>query len=318
MHVVIAETMDESALTLLEGVATYHYEPGLHAKTELLKTALGGADVLVVRNQTQVNADLLEQADRLKLVGRLGVGLDNLDMAVLRERGIMVSWAVGSNAVSVAEYVMGVMLEFSKRFAETSARLHAGAWDRQAAIGGELYAKTLGIIGLGDIGSRLALRARAFGMQVVAYDPLVHDNTLAVQDLSVQLLSLDELLTCADFVSLHVPLLPATRGLMSAERLAQLKPSAVLINTARGGLVDEQALAEALRAGSLAGAALDVRETEPPTTPDPLQGSPNLILTPHVAGVTRESNRRTSFQVMQDVVRVLRGQPPLCKAPGSA
>ena len=315
--IVVSERLLESALEPHRNTFNIHYDPSLFQKRDELKMLLTNASALIVRNQTQVDADLIAEASNLKVVGRLGVGLDNLDMPALKERGVAVTWGPGTNAVSVAEYVLGAMLELSRRFCQVSAELHGGAWNRQAAIGTELYGKTLGIVGLGDIGSRLARRAHAFGMNVIAHDPVVHENAFAPQEYGVGLLELSEVLQ-SDFISLHAPLLPSTRHLINAETLGQMKPSAYLINTARGGLVDEHALANGLRSGKLAGAALDVRESEPPGEDDPLRGLDNIILTPHVAGVTRESNARVSFHVVEDVVRVLNGNAPLSRAPGSA
>ncbi len=311
MRIVVSEMIHEQALSLLQREAEIHYDPSLHAHRGRLAKALHQSDALIVRNQTRVDLALLEHAHQLKVVGRVGVGLDNLDLACLREKGIAVTWAPGTNAVSVAEYVMGAMLELSRRFAETSRRLHAGAWDRQAAIGRELCGKTLGIVGLGDIGARLARRAGAFGMRLIASDPVAHGSSYAVQEYDVELTELDALLKEADFVSLHLPLLPSTRGLIGPEALAKMPSHAFLINTARGGLVDESALAEALRERRIAGAAIDVRESEPPDESDPLRGLPNVILTPHIAGVTHESNYRASLHVARDVLRVLAGEAPL-------
>ncbi len=316
-RVVVSERIFEDALTDFGARADIHYNPNLYARRDELKALLNEADALIVRNQTRVDDDLVQDASHLEVVGRLGVGLDNLALPVLGARGVRVIWAPGANAVSVAEYVMGAMLELSRRYASISADLHGGRWDREAAIGSELRGKHLGVVGLGDIGSRLARRARAFGMTVVAHDPVMHANSFAAQELDVHLLGLEPLLQSADFVSLHAPLTPGNRHLLNAQTLSLMKPSAYLVNTARGGLVDERALSAALRQGRLAGAALDVRETEPPGPDDPLRGLANVILTPHVAGVTEESDRRVSFHVVQDVMRVLSGAEPLSPAPGS-
>lgn len=309
--IVVSEYVDPGALELLRAHHPVHYDPELYRHPGRLAKALLEAEALIVRNQTQVNLALLTHAPKLKVVGRVGVGLDNLDLALLRERGILVTWAPGTNAISVAEYVLGVMLEASRRFAAISGRLHQGEWDRQAAIGRELYGKVLGIVGLGDIGGRLAKRALALGMRVLATDPVIHDSTFAVQEYQVGRTDLATLLRESDFVSLHAPLLPSTRHLINAETLALMKPGAYLINTARGGLIDEAALAEALKQGKLAGAALDVRQHEPPGENDPLRGLPNVLLTPHIAGVTVEANQRASLHIAQDILRVLSGERPL-------
>ena len=315
--IVVSEYIHEDALVGLEPLGL-HYDPKLFGDRAALRELLYGADALIVRNQTRVDGALVENASNLKVVGRVGVGLDNLELPVLRERGVTVTWAPGTNAVSVAEYVLGVMLTFSRAFTRVSAELHGGLWDRQSAIGSELYDKTLGIVGLGDIGSRLAKRAGAFGMRVLASDPVVHESSFAVQEYGVELVDLENLLERADFVSLHAPLLPSTENMIDSRALARMKPTAFLINTARGGLVDEGALADALRNGRLAGAALDVRVKEPPGETDPLRGLDNVILTPHIAGVTEESNRRASLYVAEDVRRVLAGQKPLSEVPRGA
>jgi D-3-phosphoglycerate dehydrogenase/(S)-sulfolactate dehydrogenase len=323
MKIVVTEYLHQAAVALLEEPtrsleAEVHYRPELHRHMDALATELRDADALIVRNQTRVDETLLSRAPKLRVVGRVGVGLDNLDLPALRARGVTTTWAPGTNAVSVAEYVMGAMLEHFRRFAEASARLHQGEWDRQAAIGSEAYSKTLGIVGMGDIGSRLAKRARAFGMRVLAADPLVHHSSFAVQEYEVELTSLTALLSEADVVSLHVPLLPSTRHLIDADTLRHFKKAALLINTARGGLIDEPALASALKNGTLAAATLDVRESEPPGESDPLRGLPNVTLTPHVAGLTEEASRRSSLHVAEDVLRVLHGEKPLSEVPGGA
>ncbi len=312
--IVVSEYIHEDALGRLEPLSL-HYDPTLFGNRAALTKLLRDADALIVRNQTRVDGALVENARNLKVVGRVGVGLDNLELSALRSRGVTVTWAPGTNAVSVAEYVMGVILDFSRSFARASAALHQGRWDRQAAIGTELYGKTLGIVGLGDIGSRLARRAGAFGMYMLASDPVVHASSFAVQEYGLELTTLETLLERADFVSLHAPLLPSTKNMMNAAAFARMKPGSFLINTARGALVDETALADALREGRLAGAALDVRVLEPPPENDPLRGLDNLILTPHIAGVTEESNRRASLHVAEDVRRVLAGEKPLSEVP---
>ncbi len=310
MKIVVTEYVHLAALDYLKEEADLHYNAELYQDKAALQEALHSADALIVRNQTRVNQALLNHAPNLRVVGRVGVGLDNLELPVLKERGITVTWAPGTNAVSVAEYVMGAMLQLNRRFAGTSTKLHGGLWDRRTAIGQELFGKTLGIVGLGDIGSRLAKRAAAFGMRILASDPIVHQSSFAVQEYGVELLGLEQLLAQSDFVSLHAPLLSSTRHLLNAESLALMKTSAVLINTARGGLVQEADLAAALKNKTLAAAVLDVRQQEPPED-DPLRGLDNVILTPHIAGVTQESNRRASLHVASDVLRVLKGQRPL-------
>lgn len=310
MRVVISELIWTPALEPLRAAAEVVYAEDLWRRPDDLRAELARADALIVRNQTMVTDELLAAGPGLRIVGRLGVGLDNIDLAAARARGVQVAFARSSNAVAVAEYVFAAMLAASRTLAEATADTRAGGWSRQRFTGGELFGKTLGIVGLGDIGGRLARRAQAFGMGVLAADPQVGPNALVAAEFGVRLVGLEELLAEADFVSLHVPLVPATRGLMDAGRLALMKPTAWLINTARGGVVDEAALAAALRAGRPAGAALDVRASEPPGPGDPLAALPNVILTPHIAGITSESNERTAVMVVDDVLRVLRGEGP--------
>lgn len=314
-RLVASELLPASARLRLDEAGTLTYREDLFADLPALREALAEADALVVRNQTRVDEALLRAAPRLRVVGRVGVGLDNLDRAALAARGVRVTWAPGTNAVSVAEYVLGALLALYRRFETVSAELHRGRWDRRAATGSEAYGRVLGVVGLGDIGARVVRRARAFGMEVVATDPVRFGSSFAVQEYGVPLLPLDALLARADAVTLHVPLTPATRHLIGAAELGRMRPGAVLVNTSRGGLVDEAALADALRGGHLGGAALDVRAQEPPGEDDPLRGLPNVLLTPHIAGVTEASLQRAASHVVEDVLRVLGGGEPVSPAP---
>lgn len=308
-HVLVSEWIDPDAIALLEAAHDVAYAPELHGDRTALRAALAEASAWVVRNQSRVDAAALDAAAHLRVVGRVGVGLDNLDLAALRERGVAVTWAPGSNAASVAEYVMGALIHLWRRFGDATEHVRGGGWDRPAFMGEEAFGRTLGLIGIGDIGARVARRAQAFGLHVVAHDPFVHEAAFAVQELGVELLPLDELLARADAVSLHVPLTDATRGMLDEAALRLMRPGALLVNTARGGLIDEAALASALADGHLGGAALDVRPVEPPGVDDPLVGAPRLLLTPHVAGVTRQSNARASMHVAHEVLRALAGAP---------
>lgn len=275
---------------------------------ERLQAALRDAEALIVRNQTRVTAQLLDAAPKLRVIGRLGVGLDNIDLAAARTRSITVTAARNANAIAVAEYVLAAMLHIARDLAVADASVHAGEWDRIHFGGTELYGRTLGLIGVGEIGRRVASRAQAFGMNVVGYDPLVGPYDFAPAEQAIGLLSLDELLAISDVISLHVPLIGATRHLINAEQLAKMRPHTVLINTARGGIVDEAALLDALAAGRLYRAVLDVREVEPSPKDDPLCSCDAVILTPHIAGLTAQAQERTSRLVIADVLRVLNGE----------
>ena len=283
-------------------------DPALWRDRGRLLQALRESTALVVRNQTRVDAALLEVAPALRVIGRLGVGLDNIDLAAARARQITVTAARNANAISVAEYVLGALVHLARNFAGAHASVVAGRWEREAFTGDELWGKTLGLIGVGEIGRRVARRARAFGMTVVGYDPLLGPYDYPLAEEGIELLSFDEVLARAQAMSIHVPLIAATRHLFNERTLGLLRPEVVLINTSRGGVIDEAALARALDAGRLRAAVLDVREVEPPPDDDPLRLHPGVLLTPHVAGLTNESQERTSRLVVADVLRVLAGE----------
>jgi (S)-sulfolactate dehydrogenase len=239
-------------------------------------------------------------------VGRLGVGLDNIDLAACEARGVRVIPATGANAQAVAEYVVAVSLMLLRGAYHASAEVAAGRWLRAAlSEGREAGGKAMGIVGFGSIGRATAAKAAALGMRILGHDPQVPAGDPAWREAGAEPLGLDALLAGSDVVSLHVPLVPATRGLLGAERLGRMKRGAILVNTARGGIVDEAALAAALREGRLGGAALDVFDTEPLAAGSPLAGAPRLILTPHIAGVTQESNERVSSLIASRVAEAL-------------
>ncbi len=288
-------------------------DPDLWRDVPRLQAAVADVNALIVRNQTRVDAALLAVAPQLRVVGRLGVGLDNIDLATARARNVTVTAARNANAIAVAEYVMGALLHFARNFTDADASVRAGKWDRVTFTGTELWGKTLGLVGVGEIGRRVARRAQAFGMRVIGYDPLLGPYDYALAEEQIALVSLETVLRDADAISIHVPLIPATRNLFNAERLAAMRPHAILINTSRGGVVDETALAAALDAGHPGHAVLDVREVEPPPPNDPLRGNNRVLLTPHVAGLTDAAQDRTSRLVIADVLRVLAGESAIGK-----
>jgi (S)-sulfolactate dehydrogenase len=305
--VVIAEFMDEAAVAQLAERFRIHYDPGLVDKPELLAGFAGEARALIVRNRTQVRGALLSGAGKLACVGRLGVGLDNIDMEACAARGIAVYPAIGANALAVAEYVVTSILTLFRGAYGATEQMAAGGWPRQALVGREMAGKVLGLIGFGSIGRETARLGAAMGMRVVAHDPMVAPDDPAWG--SVKPLTLKEVLMQADAVSLHVPLTPGTRHLIGPEQIALMKPGAVLVNATRGGVLDEVAMVEGLRDGSLSGAALDVFETEPLTAAAGarFKGVANLILTPHIAGQTHESNIRVGALVAARVTAHLEG-----------
>lgn len=301
--IVISEFMDETAVESLRQVAQVDYRPELVDHREELLHSLLNASALIVRNRTQVNRELIAQAPRLKVVGRLGVGLDNIDMLLCQEKGISVYPAVGANARAVAEYVIATAFILLRGAYMASPQVAAGEWPRTGLSNGlELAGRTLGLVGFGGIGRLTASLAKALGMKVVAYDPIVNAADSVWRETGVGKMSLDELLQNSDVVSLHVPLNEETRHLIDARRIALMKKQAVLINSSRGGIVNEQALVAALQAGKLRGAALDVFEDEPVKAGNNLPVMPNLILTPHIAGLTEEANTRVSGLVAQKVM----------------
>jgi (S)-sulfolactate dehydrogenase len=296
--IVITEFMDDAALAGFVGYDVV-YDKSLHARPDEIARVAAEARALVVRNQTQVRGALLQSCRRLEAVGRLGVGLDNIDVEACRARGVEVLPATGANDVAVAEYVIAGALMLLRGAYFASTAVADGIWPRNTLIGREVSGKTLGLIGYGGIARQVATRAAALGMRITATDPVAPIEPPVVPA------ALDELLAAADVVSLHVPLTPQTRGLIGAPQLARMKPGAILINTARGGVVDEAALAAALVRNHLGGAMLDVFAAEPLPRDNPFHGVPNLILTPHFAGVTEESNARVSAVTVENVRRVL-------------
>lgn len=306
-EIVVSEFMGEAALGRLRAAFATHYDPTLAERPGELRHLVAEARALVVRNRTQVRGELLAAARRLEVVGRLGVGLDNIDLAACKARGIEVLPATGANAVAVAEYVIATALALLRGAFGATEALLGGAWPRERLVGHEIAGRRMGLLGLGSIAREVAPRATALGMRVAAFDPHLPAGDPAWAGVERHE-TLRGLLAAADVLSLHVPLTAETRGLIDAQALAALPPGAVLINTARGGIVDEAALAEALRTGRLGGAALDVLAAEPldEETRRRFAGIPNLILTPHIAGVTVESNARVSAVTAENVLSALR------------
>ncbi|MHB8624747.1 MAG: phosphoglycerate dehydrogenase [Aggregatilineales bacterium] len=266
--------------------------------------AIGSADALLIRDDVPVDAHLLNAAKRLKVIGRAGAGLAGIDVDTATARGVIVMNTPGTNAIAVAEHTMTLLLALSRDLIAAHTALVRGAWERTEHTGLQLYMKTLALVGLGRVGRDVAERALAFGMDVIACDPYVAEAQ--VSDLRLKLVSLDEALARADFLSLHCAVTPETRGLFNAETLAKLKPGARIINTAHGSLIDEVALAEAIRSGRVAGAALDVFAVEPPGK-SPLIGLPGVIHTPHLGDATIEAQRDLSAQIVGQALDALRG-----------
>jgi D-3-phosphoglycerate dehydrogenase len=262
-------------------------------------------DALIVRSGTQVTSDVLAAGKKLRVVGRAGVGVDNIDVKSATMNGVVVMNTPGANSIATAELTMGLMMAVSRNIPQAHASVSAGEWRRGDFVGGQLYRKVLGVIGFGRVGKLVAARAKAFGMDVLAYDPIALEET--GRELGVMLVELDELLAQADYVTLHAALTPETTKLINADTIRQMKDGAILINAARGKLVDEEALAQALRSGKLAAAAVDVYSAEPPPTSNPLISLPNVVHIPHLGASTREAEREVGIQIAGQVVAALRG-----------
>lgn len=273
---------------------------------EKLIERLPAADGLLVRSETRVTAEMIGFAERLRVIGRAGAGVDNIDIEAATRRGIVVVNAPGGNTVAAAEHALALMMSVARRIPQADAALKQGRWERSKFIGVELRGKTLGLVGLGRVGTEVARGALGMEMRVVAYDPYVPEERM--RRLGLEPCDLERLLRESDFVSVHVPLTDQTRGVLNAERLALMRPTAYLINAARGGLVDEAALLEALDGGRLAGAGLDVFVHEPPID-NPLAAHPKVVATPHLGASTIEAQSQVAVQVAEQVIAVLQGRP---------
>ncbi|QKY70114.1 hydroxyacid dehydrogenase [Lentibacillus sp. CBA3610] len=314
MKILVTELMWEDGIEELRKLGhSVDYDMELSRKrSELLKLA-PVYDALIVRNETRVDPELLDAAKNVKVIGRLGVGLDNINLEAAKERNMPVIAAKNANATSVAEYVMAAMMDAYRPLAEADTDVRQGNWDRKFFTGFELNKRTLGLIGMGEIAHRVARRAKAFGMEVIGYDPFVapFDHILAETGVRPAE-TLDELLQASDFVSVHVPLTKATKHMINREKFPLMKPHAYVINSARGGIVHEQDLVEAIQSKTIAGAYLDVLEKEPVEPDSPLAQIESIRLSPHIAGLTDESQSRTAMLVAQEVDKVLNGGKSLC------
>jgi len=282
-------------------------EPDLWKSPEKIKAALPGYSALIVRNQTKVNADLLSAGTALKVIGRAGTGLDNIELPAATKAGVVVASTPDQNSISVAELTLAMMLALARKLPAADRHTKNNGWDRQQFIGTELYGKNFGVVGLGRIGFLTALRARALGMNIVAHDNFISPDAVVVAESHGTLMELDALLAQSDFVSCHMPLTSDTRNFFNYERFCRMKPSAFFLNLARGEVVDEPGLIRALQEKRIAGAGLDVRQQEPPG-PSELAEMENVILTPHIAAFTREAQERVVTAVCQDVAAVLEGR----------
>ncbi|MGL6134126.1 MAG: phosphoglycerate dehydrogenase [Prochlorococcaceae cyanobacterium] len=304
--VLVSDPIDQAGIDILSQVATVDVRTGLSA--DELRSIVGDYEALMIRSGTTVTAEIIEAATKLRIIGRAGVGVDNVDVPAATRRGVLVVNSPEGNTIAAAEHALALMLSLSRHVPHAHSSTMAGGWDRKTYVGNELYKKKLGVVGLGKIGSHVARVAKAMGMELLAYDPFVSDER--AQSMQVKLLPLADLFAQADYVSLHLPRTPDTENLVNAALLRTMKPTARLVNCARGGIVDEAALAEAVEAGVIAGAALDVYAKEPLVADSPLRAvKERLVLTPHLGASTAEAQENVAIDVAEQIRDVLLGQP---------
>ncbi len=304
MKVLVADHIAEEGIELLKSQAEVDVKLGL--KPDELRAVIGDYEALVVRSGVKVTAEVIEAGKKLQVIGRAGVGVDNIDLEAATRRGVVVVNAPEGNILSAAEHTIALMLALARNIPQAHAHLKSGKWDRKDFIGIEVRNKKLGIIGLGRVGSEVAKRAKGLGMQLIAYDPMVSQEY--AKSLGVDLVSLEELLKESDFITIHVPLSEATKGLIGENELKLVKPSVRLINTARGGIIDEKALLEAVEEGRVAGAAVDVFSEEP-ATENILLKSDKIIVTPHIGASTVEAQASVAVDIAKQILDVLAGKP---------
>ncbi len=303
--ILITDGLQDSAIAIMEKVAKVQNQPDISAD-DLIK-AVPAVDAVIVRGRTKVTADVLAAASKLKVVGRAGVGVDNIDLNAAKAKNVVVVNAPQSTSVAVAEHTFALLLSLARQVPLADAGLRRGEWLKKKLEGFELYGKTLGIIGMGRIGAHVAARAAGFGMLCLGYDPLIPADEIAKR--GAQPAELKNLLNKSDILTLHVPLTPETRGLINAERIAQMKRGVRIVCTARGNVIDETALLAALESGQIAGAALDVFAQEP-VVDSPLVKHPKVVCTPHIAAQTAEAQERAARDIAEEILTVLRGNKP--------
>ncbi len=298
-RILVSDKLDKQGLEILQAATGLEVDnkPGLPA--DELKSIIGGYEGLVIRSGTKVTADLLEAAHSLRIVGRAGIGVDNVDVEAASKRGVIVANTPGGNNVTTGEHAISMMLAVARHIPQANATLRAGQWKRNDFVGVEITGKTLGVIGMGNIGSIVADRAKGLKMHVIAYDPFV--NAEAAARAGIELGTLDEIYARADFITLHTPLTPETRGLIGEASIAKMKKGVRIVNCARGGIIDEKALLAALESGHVAGAALDVFAEEPPAKDDPLVAHPKVVATPHLGAATGEAQLNVAIAVAEQI-----------------
>lgn len=305
MKVLVTDGVHEAGVELLRKEAKVEVAPEL--SEEQLARKIKEFDALVVRSKTRVTKNVISAAKKLKVIGRAGVGVDNIDLNAATRRGIAVVNSPEASSITVAEHTFGLMLAMARRIPFADASLKSGKWEKKKFFGLELRGKTLGIIGLGRIGSQVALKAKAFGMQILAYDPYINEQF--AKEIGARIVSFDELIRRSDFITMHVPITDSTKKLIGSREIGRMKNGVFLVNCARGGIIDEKALYQGLKSGKVACAALDVFEREPPVD-SPLLKLENIVVTPHLGASTEEAQIYASTIVCEEVLKVLRNEAP--------
>ena len=303
--VLVADPIAPEGIEILKTVAEVDVKTGL-SKDELA-AIIGDYDALAVRSETKVTAEIIAAATKLKIIGRAGVGVDNIDVEAATNRGILVVNSPEGNTLAAAELTVAMLLALARNIAPADQTLRGGKWDRKKYMGSEVYGKTLGVIGLGKIGREVVSRLQAFGMSVLGYDPYLKPEQ--AESLGIKLVDLDTLYSESDYITVHVPKTKETTGMINAGKIALMKPTVRLINVARGGIMDEAAVAEAAKSGRIAGAAVDVFTTEPAPADNPLLGIPNVLTTPHLGASTEEAQVNVAIDIAEQIVDVLNGKP---------
>ena len=308
MRVLVSDPLAQDGLSILQAEDNVEVDVKTGLDEDGLVEIIGSYDALVIRSGTKVTRRVIEAAEKLQIVGRAGVGVDNIDIDAATRHGILIVNAPDGNTLAAAEHTVAMMMTVARHIPQADASLRAGKWERKRFVGTEVNGKTLGVIGVGRIGREVAQRARGLRMRVVGFDPYMSRERS--EKLGIEMCELDDVLTQADFVTVHVPITQATRGLIGERELGLMKPTSFVINCARGGVVDEAALSMALEDGVIAGAAIDVWENEPPFD-SPLVKNPKVVVTPHLGASTREAQVAVAVDVVRDVLAVFRGEPAL-------
>ncbi|MBV9462928.1 MAG: phosphoglycerate dehydrogenase [Verrucomicrobiae bacterium] len=303
INILIAEPIAQRGIELLSRNDRFQVDVKLNLKPDELEKIIGDYDVLLVRSQTKVNAALLAKAGKLRAIGRAGVGVDNVDVEAATARGIIVMNTPAGNTISTCEHAFSMLLSLARNIPQAHSSMKAGKWERKSFEGVEVYSKTLGIVGMGRIGSEVARRAIAFGMRVLAYDPFL--SLHRAKSLQVELVELDEIYARSDFITIHVPATDETRNMIGAEQFKKMKKGVRIVNCARGGIINEKELADAIRSGQVAGAALDVYEKEPPPADLPLRDLQQVVMTPHLGASTMEAQESVGVEIAEAVSELL-------------